>query len=109
MIENNRSTPSCSPRCSADPRNFPPSHTAPEIKNTFFTRLGFSLDHEAGFDRPMKKVGVVRLSYSKLGTQSHRPPRRCSDNRNSTLPMGIYLPRTFDLFEKKQVFLSSAP
>ena len=36
--------------------------TAPEIKNTFFTRLGFSLDHEAGFDRPMKKAGVVRLS-----------------------------------------------
>ena len=39
-----------------------PFYTAPEIKNTFFTRLGFSLDHEAGFDRPMKKAGVVRLS-----------------------------------------------
>ena len=34
--------------------------TAPEIKNTFFTRLGFSLDHEAGLYRLLKKAGEVR-------------------------------------------------
>ena len=34
--------------------------TAPEIKNTFFTRLGFSLDHEAGLYRLFEKAGVAR-------------------------------------------------
>ena len=37
-----------------------PLGTAPEIMNTFFTHLGFSLDHEAGLYRLLEKAGEAR-------------------------------------------------
>ena len=66
----------------------PKKVTAPEIKDTFFTRLGFSLDHEAGLYRLLEKAGVRVILLSTNSQTRYSNPE---------LPMGMLGKPTFTL------------